>query len=187
MFLLILGLLLWFYSHLMKRLTPGLRANLGEDRGKGVVALMSLIAVVLMVIGYRMAEIIPVYRPIPYAGHAVSLFMLIAVLMFGAGSKGSWLATRMRHPMLTATKLWALSHLLVNGDLASILLFRGILAWAVVSVILINRANPDYEKPARTSPGKRDLILVVVWAAIYGLITGVHIWLGHNPFIGTYT
>jgi uncharacterized membrane protein len=29
----------------------------------------------------------------------------------------------MRHPFLTGLSLWALSHLLVNGDLASIVLF----------------------------------------------------------------
>ena len=36
-----------------------------------------------------------------------------------------------KHPMLTATKAWALSHLLANGMLADVLLFGGFLAWAV--------------------------------------------------------
>ncbi len=33
---LILGVLLWAYSHLMKRVTPGFRAGLGRWGGQGV-------------------------------------------------------------------------------------------------------------------------------------------------------
>lgn len=184
MTVLILGILLWFVSHLFKRLAPDMRAAMG-DKGKGLVALLSLAAIVLMVIGYRGADIVVLYTPLPGAGHLNNLLMLIAIQLFGVGSKGSWLASRMRHPMLTATKIWALAHLLVNGDLASLVLFGSMLVWAVLSVILINRAGP-WERPAPVSFGRRDVILIVAWLAAYGLIAWVHIWLGHNPFLGSY-
>ena len=48
------------------------------------------------------------------------------------------LSARIRHPQLTGFKTWAVAHLLVNGDVASFVLFGGLLAWAVVAVILIN-------------------------------------------------
>ena len=32
----------------------------------------------------------------------------------------------------------------MNGDLASIVLFGGLLAWAVVEVIVINKSEPDW-------------------------------------------
>ncbi len=41
MTLLVLGLLLWVFSHTFKRILPGLRTALGEDRGKGLVAQIS--------------------------------------------------------------------------------------------------------------------------------------------------
>ena len=58
----------------------------------------------------------------------------------------------MRHPQLTAVKIWAVAHLLVNGDLASLVLFGGLLAWAVVEVIVINRSEV-WVRPAR--PGEK--------------------------------
>jgi uncharacterized membrane protein len=38
------------------------------------------------------------------------------------------MSARVRHKQLTGVKAWAVAHLLVNGDLASILLFGGLLA-----------------------------------------------------------
>ena len=55
MLLLILGVLLWSFAHLFKRLAPAKRAELGEPF-KGAVALALLVSIVLMVIGYRMAD-----------------------------------------------------------------------------------------------------------------------------------
>jgi uncharacterized membrane protein len=45
--------------------------------------------------------------------------------------KTGTLRGKLRHPQLLAVKTWAVAHLLVNGDLASIMLFGGLLAWAV--------------------------------------------------------
>jgi uncharacterized membrane protein len=53
----------------------------------------------------------------------------------------SALTNRVRHPQLSAVKAWAIAHLLVNGDTASFWLFGGLLAWAVWTVILINKAG----------------------------------------------
>ncbi|WP_323768978.1 NnrU family protein [Marinovum sp.] len=185
MFVLILGLALWVLAHFFKRLAPERRAALG-DKGKGLVALVLAVSVVLMVLGYRAAPVIPVYAPFPGAGHLNNLLMVVAVLLFGAGSPGSWLSTRMRHPMLISVKVWAIAHLLVNGDLASLILFGGLLAWAVGEVILINRNAPAWQRDPDSKPGPRDARLVAVWAVMFVVIAGVHIWLGHNPFMGTY-
>ncbi|MGP1356238.1 NnrU family protein, partial [Roseicyclus sp.] len=76
---------------------------------------------------------------------------------------------------------WAVAHLLVNGDLASILLFGGLLAWAVVSVILINRAEPTWQRPANASV-KNDVIAFFVSLVLYGVVAAIHTWLGYYPF-----
>ncbi len=68
MVLLILGLALWFAAHLFKRIAPDARAGMG-DRGKGIVALALLVSVVLMVLGYRSADYVAVYDPLPGMGH----------------------------------------------------------------------------------------------------------------------
>ena len=185
MFLLILGILLWSLAHLFKRIAPGARARLGDGPGKGLIALGILAGVVLMWIGYRQAPVIPVWWVVPPAWtiHVNNLLMLVAVFFLGiSGAKGR-LAARFRHPMLGAVKIWAVAHLLVNGDLASILLFGGLLAWAVVEVILINRQT-SWTPPA-PGPVANDLKLGVGALLIYAVIVGIHWWLGVWPLPGT--
>jgi uncharacterized membrane protein len=45
----------------------------------------------------------------------------------------------LRHPMLVAIKIWALAHLLANGDLGGMILFASFLAWAVYDRIAVKR------------------------------------------------
>ncbi|MCB1339177.1 MAG: NnrU family protein [Maritimibacter sp.] len=184
MTLLVLGIVLWIFSHSYKRLMPGFRARIGEEPGKGVAALTALAGVVLTVIGYRMAPVVPVYTPIPGMGHLVNLTMLVAIYLLGAGGMNTWVTTKIRHNMLTGALIWAVSHLLVNGDVASILLFGGMALWAVLSMVLIGRAKP-WVKPVPKG-AKQEVILIVATLALYAVITGIHLWLGYNPFLGTY-
>jgi uncharacterized membrane protein len=73
-----------------------------------------------------------------------------------------------------------LAHLLVNGDLASIILFGGLLAWAVVDVIFINKMEARGPRPAK-GPVVNDVIYVVVCAVVYAGIVWLHTWLGYPP------
>jgi hypothetical protein len=108
--------------------------------------------------------------------------MLLAVFFLGLAHSKGRLRARFRHPMLISVKIWAVAHLLVNGDLASIVLFGGMLAWAVISVILINRAEPWV--PRTPGAPMRDVILVVATLVAFGVIAGIHTWLGVSPFPG---
>ena len=69
----------------------------------------------------------------------------------------------------------------MNGDLASVVLFGGILAWAVVSVIVINRAVPRGPLPEPASVGK-EVGAVVGAIVVFGAIAWVHNWLGVWPY-----
>ena len=180
--LLVLGLLLWVAAHVFKRVAPERRAALG-DAGKGAVAVALLVALGLIIWGYRGAAFIPVWSPPGFMVHVNNLLMLIAVFVFGMSQTTGRLRGRMRHPQLTAVKIWALAHLLVNGDLASILLFGGMLAWAVIEVILINRAEPVWDRP-QPGAAKKDIVLVVITLVMFGVITAIHAWLGVWPFPG---
>jgi len=183
MTLLILGLILWSGSHYFKRLMPAQRSAMGE-RGKGVVTLGIVAGLILMIIGYRMAAFIPVWNPPAFFTGINNLGMLLAFWVFGSSAaKGAkaWPAYKLRHPQLTAVNIWAAAHLLVNGDLASIILFGGMLAWAVGSVIMINRAEPDWTAPAPA--GRATYIrLAVISLVLFSITVGIHIALGVNPF-----
>lgn len=188
MTLLILGVALWWAAHLFKRLAPGRRASMG-DAGKGAVALALLVAVVLMVLGYRWSDFVPVYSPIPGIGHLSNLLMLISVFLFGVGGTKGTLYPIMRHPMLTGTLIWSVAHLLVNGDLSSIVLFGGIGLWAIVAMIAINRSGP-WARPTDGRGIRGDLMNLAGTVVLYAVIVWIHGWLlgygWQGLFQGTY-
>jgi uncharacterized membrane protein len=176
----VLGVALWWGAHLFKRLAPARRAALG-DPGKGLVAIALVASVVLMVIGYRGVEHIDLWYPPAFLTHLNNLLMLLAVYLYAASGMKTGITRVIRHPQLTGFKTWAVAHLLVNGDLASVILFGGLLAWAVVAVIMINRAEPDWTRPDPAPVGK-EIGAVVGAVVVTGLIGLVHNWLGVWPF-----
>lgn len=180
MTLLILGLALWTFAHLFKRLAPARRAALG-DPGKGLVALGVLAGVVLMVIGYRGTEGYDLWTGPAWLRHLNNLLVLVAVYLFAASGMKTAITRVIRHPQLTAVKAWALAHLLVNTDPASLVLFGGLLAWAVVEVILINRSSPR-PAPNPPAPAGKEAGALIGAALVTGAIGWVHGWLGYWPF-----
>ncbi len=180
--LLILGLILWIAAHFFKRAMPEARARLGE-KGKGLIALIIVASIVLMVVGYRGAGEIYVWSPPAWGVHATDLLMVIAVVLMGLGSSKSRLRSMVRHPMLAGICVWTAAHLLVNGDLASIVLFGGMFLWAVAEVVVLNRVDPDWVRPA---PGTLvgDIRLAIISAVLFALIAGLHYWLGYSVFPG---
>ena len=182
MIVLILGVALWAYSHLMKRVTPQFRASLGDQKGKGVATVLTLIALGLMIWGYRGADVIQLWTPPAFMQHINNTLMVIAVVLVNLGASRGVLRTKLRHPMLGAVKVWALAHLLVNGDLASVILFGGILAWAVVDMILINKMT-TWERPAR-GPIRNDILYILASAVLFYVIVLIHTYLGYPPLPG---
>ena len=89
------------------------------------------------------------------------------------------IATKMKHPLVLAVKIWALARLLANGETSSVLLFVAILAWGVVVRISLKRRARAGEVVTRPFVSARYDILAVVlgivlWAAF---IWKLHEWL----------
>lgn len=180
MLLLILGLALWWGAHLFKRVAPERRAAMG-DGGKGAVAGAIAVSIVLMVLGFRMAEIMPVWSPPTFMVHINNLLVLIAIFMMSPAPKRGALLNGMRHPMLTGFILWAVAHLLVNGDVADIVLFGGLLVWAVVEIAVINRAEPAWTAPPKGTLAK-DAMFLVASVVLLVVIGYIHSFVGPWPF-----
>lgn len=177
---LILGVLIWTFAHLFKRLAPGPRASMG-DAGKGVIAVVLLASIVLMVIGYGRADGAFFWGRNSALVGINNLLMLLSVYMFAAAGMKTALARKMRHPMLGAVKVWALAHLLVNGDVPSFVLFGGLLAWAVIEMIVINKSEPDWTPPA-PQPKSREIMALVGSVVVFAVIALIHMWLGYPVF-----
>lgn len=188
MSLLVAGLALFLAVHSISIINDPWRnrvaAKIGEMPWQGIYALLSLAGLVLIVKGYGLARLEPTVLYLPPAGlKHVSLLLLVFVfpLLFAAYLPGRIQALT-KHPMLVATKLWAVAHLLANGALADVLLFGGFLAWAIIDRISLKRRQP---RPVRGAPPSRwnDAIAVAGGLGLYvAFVLGLHAWLfGVSP------
>ncbi|MBU2958535.1 NnrU family protein [Paracoccus sp. 1_MG-2023] len=180
MLILILGVALWWAAHLFKRAAPETRAKLG-DPGKGGVAIALVLSIVLMTIGYKMAVGAFFWGPAPATVGINNLLVLLAFYMFAASGMKTRVTKYTRHPMLWGFVLWALAHLLVNGDTPSFILFGGLLIWALVEMQVINRVS-DHVPPTGPFPVKKE-IMAAAGAVIVMLVVGtIHALVGPSPF-----
>lgn len=183
--ILILGVAMWWGAHLLKRWAPAARNSLESRFGngaRGIIAGSLGLSVLLMIVGYRGYDGAFLYAAPSWGVHVNNTLMLVAVFLLGAGSSKGKARRWLRHPMLTGFLIWTLAHLLVNGDSASVILFGGLALWAVVEMLVINRAVPEWHRPL-PGPIKGDLKLVVITLVVYAVLTGIHslfIW----PFPG---
>jgi uncharacterized membrane protein len=93
--------------------------------------------------------------------------MLPAVIMVVASYIRGRIYTTLKHPMLAGIKLWAVAHLLANGDLGSILLFGSFLAWAVFDRISLKHRTDAGAPPIPVGGPGNDLIAIAVGIVAY--------------------
>jgi len=188
MTVLILGLILFLGTHSVSVVAPAWRdamhARLGEGPWKGLYSVASAVGFVLIVIGYGLARQQPValYTPPLWLRHLALLLLVPVFPLLMAVYLPGRIKSAARHPMLLATKLWAVAHLLANGTAADVLLFGGFLAWAVADRISLKHRAQRALPGARPSPFN-DAIAVLGGLALYALfLLRAHAWLfGVSP------
>ncbi|SMR70816.1 NnrU protein [Aliiroseovarius halocynthiae] len=180
MTLLILGLALWYVGHFWKRALPAQHAAMAE-RAKGLSASLILISVAFMVIGYRATESFDLHAYPPALRHVNNLMVLFAIYFMSPGPSKGALFYKMRHPMLTGFIIWTVAHLIVNPDLASMILFGALTVWAVLEIIIINRSEPDWQPNPKGKIAKDGMFFVasIILLAVIGYIHGL---VGPAPF-----
>jgi uncharacterized membrane protein len=188
MTLFIIGLVLFVGIHLIRVLAPGLRANmiatLGANGFRGVYSVVSLASLCLLIYGFGLARQDSgiLYDPPFFLRHVTMLLMLIALIVLAAGFLPSgYIATFAKHPQVLAVKIWALAHLLVNGETVQVILFAALLAWGVILRINYKRRARAGEITERTYQSwVYDVAAVLIGGVIYGLL----VWKLHALLIG---
>lgn len=182
MILLIVGLVLFLGIHSVSIVAPAWRdaqlAQRGEAAWKGLYSVASAIGLALIVYGYALARQAPVvlYTPPPVLRHVGLLLLLPVFVLLLAVYLPGRIKSAAKHPMLLATKLWALGHLLANGTLADVLLFGGFLGWAVADRISLKQ-RPQRAVPALPPGAMNDTIALSGGLLLYAVIVlWAHAW-----------
>ena len=193
MTLLIAGLVLFLGIHSIAIAAPNLRASavaqLGLMGWKGLYSLIAIAGFVLICIGYgeaRVSNPVWLWQPPKALRHMALLLMLPVFPLLLAAYLPGRIRTAAKHPMLLATKLWALSHLLANGGLHDVLLFGGFLAWAVADRISVKRRAVVTPPPSAPASRWNDLVVVLGGLALYVLFVGLlhKMLIGVSPVAG---
>jgi uncharacterized membrane protein len=163
----------------------GLVERFGAGPYRIAFSLLSLVGFALIVIGYHKLQINPgknpvLYTPPEWMRHVTFALMLPAMILLVAAYVPSRLRTALKHPMLAAIKLWALAHLLSNGDLGSVLLFGSFLAYAVYDRISVKRRGALGPLGARSGGLSGDIVAVALGLVLFAFM----VFLGHGWLIG---
>ncbi len=171
--IMILGLVLFLGAHVfvtMRGPRAALTARLGEGPYKGLFALVAGVGILLIGWGfarYRAAGMIDVWVPPAWTRHVTVALVWPAIVCVVAAYAPGNIKRVLKHPMLVGVKLWAVAHLIANGDLGSIILFGSVLAWAVYDrITLKHRSDPG--APSFPMGGRgNDIVAVVVGTLLY--------------------
>ncbi len=139
----------------------GIARAVGDGPFRALYSLFAAASLTWTGFAYGAAPFVPIWEPPDGMRHLAYLLVLIACFLVVTGITtksptavgGERMAddpaplggilTVTRHPFLVGVGLWAVSHLLVNGDLASIILFSGLLFLCVGGIAHIDYRRRD--------------------------------------------
>jgi uncharacterized membrane protein len=183
----IAGLVLFLGIHLLPTRTA-LRAHLlamtGATAYKIIFSLVSLAAFLLMLNGFGEARTASwnsvIWSPPLWTKHVAFVLMWPAFVLMVAAYVPSNIRTRAKHPMLASIKIWALAHLLANGDLVGMILFGAFLAYGVVDRISVKKRAAAGPLGDKRGGMLNDILVLVIGTAAYGVM----LFYGHAAWIG---
>lgn len=183
--ILVAGLIIFFAVHSVSIVNEGWRdrmlARIGEGPWKVLYSLAASIGFILMLWGYGLArqESAMLFFAPHWLRHLAMLLLLPVFPLLLAAYLPGRIKTLARHPMLIATLLWSVAHLLVNGRLADVLLFGAFFLWAGLDLYSMRKRTPRAVLCAPVSK-INDIIVLVLGLVLYGLFV---VWL-HRLLIG---
>jgi uncharacterized membrane protein len=174
MTVLVFGVLLFAALHLVPAVPDRkarVKAQVGDTLYGPAYGMVSILALVIIVLGWRSSDFVPVYDPPAWGAYANYGFTLVAFICLGIFLFRGKLRQILRFPMGLAVVFWATGHLLANGDQRSVILFGGMLLYAVTHMAL---GFANGVRPTPEVRGGHDLMGVFAGIALYGVMTQLH-------------
>jgi uncharacterized membrane protein len=186
MWILVLGLVLFFGMHSARMALPSLREaqlSANEKRWKGLYAGVSFAGLLLIILAWWVGQgdNVALYTPPDWGRHVTMLLVWVAfILLASANMPAGRIKQWVKHPMVVGVALWGLGHLLANGDLFGTLTFGAFFLYGVINrIAVIGRGDPA---PVVVRP-RSDLIAIVAGTVLYAIfVFALHQWLfGVSP------
>jgi uncharacterized membrane protein len=173
---LVLGLIVFLAPHVLTAFRDE-RQRLVDRMGLGpykiVYSVVSAVGIALIVYGfarYRATGWIEVWHPPAWTRHVTVALVLPAIVCIVAAYIPGHIKVALKHPFLAGVKLWALAHLISNGDLGSIVLFGTLLAWAVFDRISLKHRTDAGAPPIPIGGARNDVAAVAIGVVVYVLL-----------------
>jgi uncharacterized membrane protein len=179
--LLNLGLAIFLGIHLVPAIPAWRRMlvqRMGEARYKQYFSLASGAGLLLIVVGYALAERGPqLFAPVAGAYMLAPIVVPIAFILLAAANMPTHMRAVLRHPMLLGVLLWSGVHFLASGSLRASVLFGAFLVWALLDLVsAFARGSPRPIVPQSKfdlmSVGG-GLLVALVFMALHRVLFGV--------------
>jgi uncharacterized membrane protein len=184
--LLIGGLFIWSFVHLIPSVGLSVKKSFinrfGDTIYSIVFSLLIVLSIICMVFGWRSASSVYLYTLPAITEPIASILIIVAFLLFGASMYPTRIKRFIRHPQLASIVVWSSAHLLLNGDSRSLILFGWLGCWAILEIILINKREGLWTKPEVPS-WKREIRGSLISIAIFIAILFLHPYIAGVPAI----
>lgn len=181
---LIAGLVIFFGVHVFSEFRAArakMIQRLGDKGYKAGYSLLALAGFILIVIGFGKAEPVILWEPAEWGRYAAEWFMPFAFISLASAYIPNNFQRFTAHPMLWGFTLWALLHLLANGDLRGLVLFG---SFGLYSVHAMSLQNTRGARPSQIKrPLLNDAAVVVAGLVLYWLFLHFHAKLFGVPIV----
>ena len=172
-----LGVVIWSATHLFpavaQRPRTGIVKAIGEGPYKGAFSLLIVGSIALIVVGWIVSDSRAVYDPPGWGSNAAKALVLVALILFISAGLKSNIKRVVRHPQLVGVLVWAVAHLLANGDRHALIVFGGLGLWAIIEMGALNQRDGEWQRPGPQAI-RRDALLVAASVVAYALILLLH-------------
>ncbi len=174
MTILLTGLILFFGVHLVSAtpIKPILIARFSEKSYKGFYALVSLVGLLLIIVGKVKAPDEIIWNGLPDLRVLALPTMWISFILLPAANMKGNVKRFTRHPMLWGIVAWSSIHFLINGDLASMLLFGSFFVYSLFA--MASQTLRGATKQQNVMPLKFDLIVLAAGTTVFVVVLLLH-------------
>ncbi len=173
-----LGLLIFLGVHCLPHFQTRremLIQRLGAMPYKGLFSLTSAVGLGLIIVGMMQRQYTHLWTPPLWTRDLVIGAMLPASILLCAANFPNNIQRLSQHPMLIGLLLWSGSHLLANGDLASLMLFGGFLCFAVFDLWSVTKTSRvQAQKARKPTPVWLDLLVLILGLGAYAALLWWH-------------